>query len=66
MRIVDYSDNFVKLRGYGYEQFAVDMGADPSDVSFTDYGLTLKVKNGKVTSCVFHRYDRGVDIEYFE
>ncbi len=55
MKIIQHSNDKIVLRGYGHDA----MGA-----SFADYGLTIKLKNGEVTNCILHMYDRSVDIEY--
>ncbi|WP_313191414.1 hypothetical protein [Sphingobacterium sp.] len=55
MRIIESNNDRIVLRGYGHDS----MGA-----SFSDYGLTIHLKNGQVDNCVLHMHDRGVDIKY--
>jgi hypothetical protein len=55
MKVIDSNDNKIVLRGYGQDA----MGA-----SFSDYGLTINLKNGELVNCILHMHDRGVDIEY--
>ena len=55
MKIMKQDDDEIVLRGYGYDS----MGG-----SFSDYGLTIKLKNGELENCILHMHDRGVDIEY--
>lgn len=55
MKVIDSNDNKIVLRGYGQDA----MGA-----SFSDYGLTINLKNGELFNCILHMHDRGVDIEY--
>lgn len=55
MKIIKETNNKIVLRGYGHDA----MGA-----SFSDYGLTINLKNGELYNCILHMHDRGVDIEY--
>lgn len=55
MKIFKNEADKIVLRGYGY---------DAIGASFSDYGLTIKLKNGTVSGCVLHMHDRHVDIEY--
>lgn len=55
MKIIQQTPNKVVLRGYGNDM----LGA-----SFTDYGLTIHIRNNQVNKCILHLFDRNVDIEY--
>lgn len=55
MKIIESDNNKIVLQGFGND----DMG-----FSFSDYGLTINLKNEKILSCVLHMLDRKVDIEY--
>jgi hypothetical protein len=55
MKVIEQTNDTIVLRGYGHDS----IGA-----SFSDYGLTIKLKNGQLENCILHMYDRGVDIEY--
>jgi hypothetical protein len=55
MKIIKETNDKIVLRGYGHDA----MGA-----SFSDYGLTINLKNGELYNCILHMHDRGVDIEY--
>jgi hypothetical protein len=55
MKVIEQTNDKIVLRGYDHDA----MGA-----SFADYGLTIKLKNGELESCILHMHDRGVDIEY--
>jgi hypothetical protein len=55
MRIIQKTNDKIELHGYGQDL----MGG-----SFADYGLTIKLKNEEVETCILHMHDRGVDIEY--
>lgn len=57
MKAVLSDANKIVLRGFGH---------DAMGNSFSDYGLTINLKNGEVEGCVLHMYDRSVDIEYLK
>ena len=65
MKIVDYSDKIVHMRGYGYDNNAVAMGIPPREASFEDYGLSIYHDGNEIEKCVLHMFDRNVDIEYY-
>jgi hypothetical protein len=55
MKVIEQTNDKIVLRGYGH---------DVMGTSFADYGLTIKLKDGKVENCILHMHDREVDIEY--
>lgn len=55
MKVIQQTTDKIVLRGYGH---------DTMGTSFADYGLTIKLKNGKLENCILHMHNRGVDIEY--
>ncbi len=57
MKISEQSQSSIQLRGYG---------VDSNGGSFSDYGITLKVKSGKVENVTLHMFDRDIDILYFK
>ena len=61
MDIVSESDNIVKLRGYA-AQARTPFGWQTEDLS--DTGLSVHFANGKIVKCVFHMFNKNVDIEY--
>lgn len=61
MRIVSQSNDKIELQGYPLDA----MGPFGwMQVDYSDYGLTVYLTNGEVEKCVFHMFDRGVDLEY--
>lgn len=66
MEIISKTSNEIVLRGYGYDQRALMMGIPRNDASFACYGLTIRLSNGIINSCVLHMHDRGVDLAYFK
>lgn len=57
MRIVDRTDELIKLKGYGF---------DAMGESFGDYGLDIYLKNNEIEKVILFMYDRDVYIEYFK
>lgn len=57
MKIVEQTNIFLKLRGFGY---------DPMGNSFADHGLTLNLNNKVIEKMTLHMYDRNIDIVYFK
>lgn len=64
MKITSVTNEKIVLRGFGYDERAVAMGAG-EDASFAHYGLSIFLKSGTVDKIVLHMHDRNVDIEYF-
>lgn len=61
MLVVSETDNVVKLRGYAAE-VRTPFGWQMDDLS--DSGLSVYFSNGKIVKCVFHMFNKNVDIEY--
>jgi hypothetical protein len=55
MKIVNQTSDKIVLRGYG---------SDSMGNTFSDYGLSINLKNGSVEKCILHMHDRNIDIEY--
>lgn len=55
MKIIHKTENHIVLRGFGTDDFGN---------TFSDYGMTLELINGKIIQCILHMYDRDIDIEY--
>ncbi len=66
MEVISKSATEIVLRGYGFDQRALMMGVPSRDASFACYGITIKLANGVIESCVLHMYDRGVDLAYYK
>lgn len=61
MRIVSKNTNKIELRGFPIDAMA-PFGWQ--EVANDDYGLTVYYLNDRVERCVFHMFDRKIDIEY--
>ncbi len=55
MRIVNFEDNIVDLRGFGYDA----MGAP-----FGDYGILLMIENDQIIRAQLNMFDRATSIVY--
>lgn len=64
MRIVSSSDGIIELRGYGYDENALAMGAPLSDASFASYGVVLLVENNEIKRIQLNLHDRNICIVY--
>lgn len=64
MKIISVNNNLVELRGYGYDETALAMGAPPSEASFADYGVFLKIEKNEIKRIQLNMYDRNVCIVY--
>ncbi len=66
MKIVNTHHNMVELRGYGYDENALRLGAPPEAASFAHYGLLLLFNNGEIIQARLNMFDRGICIEYLK
>ena len=66
MRIVSTSENVVELRGYGYDENAIALGAPLSDASFANYGVVLLIENSAIKRIQLNMYDRNISIVYLK
>lgn len=66
MRIVSANDNIVELRGYGYDENALALGAPLADASFNSYGIMLLIENAEIRRIQLNMYDRNVSIVYLK
>lgn len=57
MRIVKLTSDCIELCGFG---------TDPMGFPFDGYGISIFHNGNKVTKCILHIFDRGVDIEYLQ
>ncbi len=64
MRIVSVNDNIVDLRGYGYDENALAMGAPLSDASFASYGIVLLIEDKEIKRIQLNMFDRDICIVY--
>ena len=66
MRIVAADKNMVELRGYGYDENAIAMGAPYEAASFESYGVIIMVENNKIIRAQLNMFDRNVSIVYLK
>jgi hypothetical protein len=66
MKIVNVDGNIVELRGYGYDENAIAMGAPLSAASFENYGVVLMIEGNEVVRAQLNMHDRNVSIVYFQ
>ena len=66
MRIVSTSENVVELRGYGYDENALTLGAPLSDASFASYGVVLLIEDTEIKRIQLNMYDRDISIVYLK
>ena len=64
MKIVNVDGNIVELRGYGYDENALAMGAPLEAASFENYGIVLMIENGEIARTQLNMFDRNVSIVY--
>ena len=66
MEIVNVSDNIVEMRGYGYDEHAIAIGAPMEAASFSNYGLILLIENNEIHRVQLNMYDRNISIVYLK
>jgi len=66
MKVVGKQDNIIELRGFGFDENAVDMGAPTNDASFAHYGVLLLVENNQIERIQLNMYDRNISIVYLK
>ena len=66
MRIISTSENVVELRGYGYDENALTLGAPLSDASFASYGVVLLIEDTEIKRIQLNMYDRDISIVYLK
>lgn len=64
MKIVSVSDNIVELRGYGYDENALAIGAPLEAASYANYGVVLLLKNNKIERIQLNMFERNTCIIY--
>ena len=66
MKIVNVDRNIVELRGYGYDENALAMGAPVEAASFENYGIVVMIENDAIVRAQLNMYDRNVSIVYLK
>lgn len=64
MRIIGINKNIVELRGYGYDENALAMGAPLEAASFENYGIVLMIENDEIVRIQLNMFDRNISIVY--
>ena len=64
MRIESVYDNIVDMRGYGYDEKAVAIGAPMEAASYADYGIMLLIEENEVKRIQLNMFDRNVSVVY--
>lgn len=66
MRIINVEENIVELRGYGYDENALAMGAPLEVASFENYGIVLMIEDNEIIRAQLNMFDRNVSIVYLQ
>lgn len=66
MKIVHAQDGIVEMRGYGYDERALMMGASKEDASFENYGICLLIEGTDISRVQLNIYDRNISIVYLK
>ena len=66
MRIISINRNIVELRGYGYDENALVMGAPLEAASFENYGVMLMIENDEIVRIQLNMFDRNISIVYLQ
>ena len=66
MRIVSSKEKIVELRGYGYDENALALGAPLSDASFASYGVVLLIEDNEIKRMQLNMFDRNISIVYLK
>ena len=66
MKILDVSDGIVVLRGFGYDERALLMGAPLEAASFEDYGIIVCVEDNTISRIQLNLIDRNICIVYLK
>ena len=66
MKIVNVEDNIVELRGYGYDENALSMGAPLQAASFENYGIIVMIEKSNITRMQLNMFDRNISIVYLK
>ena len=64
MRIIGINKNIVELRGCGYDENALAMGAPLEAASFENYGIVLMIENDEIVRIQLNMFDRNISIVY--
>ena len=66
MKIVNVEGNIVELRGYGYDENALAIGAPLQAASFENYGVAVMIEDDSIVRAQFNMFDRNISIVYLQ
>lgn len=66
MKIVNVNGNMVELRGYGYDENALALGASLQAASFENYGIAIMIEDDTVVRAQLNMFDRNICIVYLK
>lgn len=66
MKIMKVNANIVELRGYGYDENALAMGAPLEIASFENYGVVLMIEDGEIVRAQLNMYDKNICLVYLK
>lgn len=66
MKIVNVEGNIVELRGYGYDENALAIGAPLQTASFENYGVAVMIENDFIVRAQLNMFDRNICIVYLQ
>ena len=64
MKIVNVEGNIVELRGYGYDENALAIGAPLQAASFENYGVVVMIEDDSIVRAQLNMFDRNISIVY--
>lgn len=64
MKIIKVDGNIVELRGYGFDENALAMGAPLEAASFENYGIAIMIENDAIVRAQLNMFDRNISIVY--
>jgi hypothetical protein len=66
MKIINVDENIVELRGFGYDENALAIGAPLEAASFENYGIIVMIDNEEIKRAQLNMFDRNISIVYLE
>ena len=66
MEITKVDSNIVEMRGYGYDEKAVALGAPMELASYENYGIAIMIEQGGIYRAQLNLYDRNISIVYLQ
>jgi len=66
MKFIGKQDNIIELRGFGYDENALAIGAPANDSSFANYGILLLVENNQIERIQLNMFERNISIVYLK